>query len=51
MAKSISKIPSMRPAGSKQTYYIVHTKQGTILLTISEFFKAKERANKYGYNK
>ena len=41
----------MRPAGSKKTYHILHTKGGTILLTVPEFYKAKERADKYGYNK
>lgn len=51
MKKSISKIPSMRPAGIKKSYLILHTKGGTILLTVPEFDKAKERANKYGYNK
>lgn len=51
MTKGIWKIPAMRPAGGKQTYHIIHTKGGTILLTVSEFFNAKKRANKYGYNK
>ena len=51
MKKSMARIPSMRPAGGKKTYLIIHTKGGTILLTVPEFDKGKDRADKYGYNK
>jgi len=51
MTKGIWKIPAMIPAGGKQTYHIIHTKGGTILLTVPEFYKAKKRADKYDYNK